>query len=363
MTFSSKLALALLPVLALTGCATAPTESATPTPATVNACLIVDSLGLTDGGVNESAYSALKEAVVSLGIGKKQTVLRAAQNGSSIYSKVNALIRGGCNVVVGTGPKLRQAIIRAAVANPDIAFVLVDDGVPADDAKPLADNLKHLSFEASQSAILAGYLAAANSKTGLVATFGSFNNATVRSVMQGFVDGVQLFNDDEDADVLVLGAGGDGEKWRFLNSAINQKGAQKLTNRFFEAGADIVFPVAGVAGVGAGLAAVDKVDKFVIGSDRDWFMDADNVAWRSRVLASTVKQVSRPVLEVIKAYVSSGSVGNPLTNEFVGTLANGGVSLTAERDVSFAPAFISARNRISSSINLGEIPTPKGTTK
>jgi hypothetical protein len=91
-------------------------------------------------------------------------------------------------------------------------------------------------------------------------------------------------------------------------------------------------------------------------------MDADNLEWRSQVLASTVKQVSRPVLDVIKRYVSTGEVGNPLTNEFVGTLANGGVSLTAEREVSFAPAFISARSRITASINSGETPTPKGTT-
>lgn len=363
MTFSSKVVLALLPALVVTGCSTAPTVSASPTPASVTACLIVDSLGLVDGGVNESAYSALKEAVVSLGIGKKQTVLRSAQTGSAIYSEVNALIRGGCNVVIGTGPKLRPAIIRAADANPDIAFVLVDDEVPQVEAQPLADNLKHLTFEASQSAILAGYLAAANSKSGLVATFGSFNNAAVRSVMQGFVQGVQLFNDDEDADVVVLGAGGDGSKWSFLNSAINQKGAQELTNRFFETGADVVYPVAGLAGIGAALAAVEKTDKFVIGSDRDWFMDADNLAWRSQVLASTVKQVSRPVLEVIKRYVSTGEVGNPLTNAFVGTLANGGVSLTAERDVSFAPQFISARSRITASINSGETPTPKGTTE
>jgi len=362
-TFSSKVVLALLPALVVTGCSSAPTVSASPTPASVTACLIVDSLGLIDGGVNESAYSAIKEAVVSLGIGKRETVLRSGAGNSSIYSSVNSLVRGGCNVIVATGPKLRPAIIRAANANPDIAFVLVDDVVPELEAAPLADNVKHLTFEASQSAILAGYLAAANSKTELVATFGSFNNAAVRSVMQGFVQGVQLFNDDQDADVLVLGAGVDGNKWSFLNSAINQKAAQSLTNRFFEAGADVVFPVAGKAGVGAGLAASEQVDKYVIGSDRDWFMDTDNLAWRSRVLASTVKQVSRPVLEVIKAYVSSGSVGNPLTNEFVGTLANAGVSLTAERDLAFAPQFNSARNRLTSSINSGEIPTPKGTTK
>ncbi len=363
MTFSKRVVLALLPVLALSGCSTAPTVSATPTPASVKACLVADARGLTDGGVNESSYSALKEAVVSLGIAKQETVLEPAMRDAAIYKVVNSMVRSACNVVVGTGGKVRTSIIRAAEANPDIAFVLVDDALPSIEATPLPGNLKHLTFEASQSSILAGYLAAANSKSGVVATFGSSDRPAVRAMMQGFSQGVQLFNDDEDADVLVLGAGVSGQNWAFINTATNQKTAQRLANRYFAAGADVIYPVAGSAGIGAGLAAVELSGKYVIGSDRDWFMDSDNLAWRSRILASTVKQVSRPVLEVIRAYVISRSVGNPLTNEFEGSLANGGVSLTAEREVSFAPQFNSARNRITSGINSGEIPTPKGVTK
>lgn len=360
MTFSSKIALTLLPVLALAGCSTAPTDSATPTPATVTACLIVDSRGLADAGVNESAFSALKEAVVSLGIAKKEKVLRAGTGKSAAYSAINSLVRGGCNVIIATGARLRAGVIRAAEANPDIAFVLVDDVVPELPVEPLANNVKHLTFEASQSSILAGYLAAANSKTGLVATFGSFDQAPVRSMMQGFAQGVQLFNDDEDADVVVLGAGVDGKSWTFLKSANNQKAAQKIATKFFDSGADVIYPVASMAGLGAGLAALDRPDKFVIGADRDWFNDVDNLAWRSRVLASTVKQVSRPVLESIKDFVTDGTVGVPLSNEAVGTLANGGVSLTTERSVGFAAQFNSARNRLTSGISSGEIPTPKG---
>ncbi|MCX8528717.1 MAG: BMP family ABC transporter substrate-binding protein [Rhodoluna sp.] len=361
--FSSKLSLALLPALVLTGCANLPTESATPTPATFTACLVASSSGLTDGGVNESAYSAIKEAVVSLGVSKLQTVLHEKSGPNSIYKAVNQMVRKGCNVVVATGDRVRGAMVKVARANPDIAFVLVDDAVPSDVAHPLANNLKHLTFDAGQSAILAGYLAAANSKTGLVATFGSFDTPAVRASMQGFSDGVQLYNNDADSDVVVLGAPGIVSEWKFLGSSTDKRAAKAAAAAFLADGADVIYPVAGAAGAGAGLATVGKTDALVIGCDRDWFMDADNVAWRTHVLASTVKQVSRPVLEVIKAYVAKQTVGDPATNEYVGTLANAGVSLTAERDVPYAALFNSSRSKLISGINSGEIPTPKGATK
>jgi len=362
-TFSSKVVLALLPALILTGCSTAPTESATPTKAAHTVCLVADSRGLLDGGVNESAYSAIKEAVVSLGVAKMQTVLHAKSGPASIYKSVNLMIRRGCEVLVATGSRVRGAVVKAARANPDIAFVLVDDAVPAETAQPLADNLKHLTFASGQSAVLAGYLAAANSKTGLVATFGSTDTASVRASMQGFAAGVQLYNADADSDVVVLGAGGVWKDWTFLGSATDVSLAKAQANLFFNDDADVIYPVAGKASLGAGLATRGRADKFVIGSDRDWFMDADNKAWRGQVLASTVKQVSRPVLEAIKAFVNDAKVGDPATNEYVGTLANGGVSLTEERAVPFAPQFNSSRNRLISGINSGDIPTPKGTNK
>ena len=360
MTFSKRLTLALLPALLVTGCATVPTESATPTPATFSACLVADSKGLIDGGVNESAYSAIKEAVVSLGIGKSEKVLSAKATTDSATAALKAMVAKNCNVIVASGAVLRVATIRVAKENPDTTFVLLDDTLPTPEGTQIASNLKRVNFEAGQASILAGYLAAANSKTGLVATFGSFDRPAVRAAMQGFEQGVQLFNADTDADVVVLGAEGANTPWTFLNNSSNKAAGQAMAKRFFDDGADVVYPAAGAAGLGAGLAAVGRADKFVIGVDRDWFMDTDNFAWRSKIIASTVKQVSRPVLEEIKRQFAAATGEHPATVDYVGTLSNGGVSLSEEQAVPFAAQFNSARNRLISGINSGEIATPKG---
>jgi basic membrane protein A len=360
--FSSKVLAGLLPVLLVTGCASAPTVSATPTAASARVCLVTDSRGLADSGVNASAYSAIKEAVVSLGVEKLSKVLGSGPSAETAYAAINSMVRKGCGVIVSSGAILRTATIRAARANPDLAFVLVDDVVPSSSMEPLADNLKHLTFDAGQSAILAGYLAASNTKSGLVATFGSFDTPMVRASMQGFADGVQLFNSDTDSNVVTLGEQGNFGKRSLLGSSSSQLAAKKLTQNFFAQGADIVFPVAGAASLGAGLATVGQEGKYVIGFDRDWYLDSANLAWRSHVLASTLKQVSRPILETIRAYVKSGAVGDPATNEFVGTLENGGISITEEHGIAFAPEYNSAKSQLVSKINSGQIPTPKGLT-
>jgi basic membrane protein A len=359
--FSKSIALAALPMLLLTGCSNAATPSAEPTKAATTACLVVDARGLKDGGVNESAYSAIKEAVVSDGVNKFAKVVGAKATPDEVYSAVNHMVRRGCNVIVTSGTKLRAATVKSALANPDIAYVLIDDVLPIASPVALADNLRHLTFDSGQSAILAGYLAAANSKTGLVATFGSFNTPPVLASMQGFEQGVQLYNNDTDSNVSVCGLTSDNSGWTFIGTNTSVAKAKSVTAGFIADGADVIYPVAGAASAGAGKALIGLTDKWVIGSERDWYLDTDFSKWKGNVLASTTKQVSRPVLAAINAYVATKSVGDPATNEYAGTLANGGVALSEEHSVPFAPAFNSALNDLISKINSGEISTPKGT--
>ena len=358
--FSKSLALIALPALLLTGCSSANTPTAEPTKASTTACIVVDSRGLRDGGVNESAYYAIKEAVVSEGVDKYAKVLKSDIDSAEVYNQVNLMVRRGCDVIVGVGPKLRSATVRSARANPDIAYLLIDDMLPSASEVAGSANLRHLTFESGQSAILAGYLAAANSKTALVATFGSFPTPNILASMQGFEQGVQLYNSDTDSNVVVLGLISENSGWTFINSDTSRSRAKALTSKFMADGADVIYPVAGAASIGAGEAVAGLPDKWIIGADRDWGVDADFVAWRANVLASTTKQVSRPVLAAIKAYIQSGTVGDPAANEFVGTLANGGVDLTAEAETPFAPAFNSARGTLEAKIKSGEIATPKG---
>ena len=108
------------------------------------------------------------------------------------------------------GFSLGDATRTAAQANPDTEkFTIVDenpDGDPAteDVFEPIA-NVKPLLFNTAEAAYLAGYLSAGMSETGTVGTFGGIKLPTVAVFMDGFYDGVVKYNEDNGADVKLLG--------------------------------------------------------------------------------------------------------------------------------------------------------------
>ena len=65
--------------------------------------------------------------------------------------------------------------------------------------------MKPLLFNTAEAAFLAGYLAAGMSKTGTVGTFGGLRSRPSTVFMDGFAEGVEKYNEDNGADVKVLG--------------------------------------------------------------------------------------------------------------------------------------------------------------
>ena len=73
------------------------------------------------------------------------------------------------------------------------------------DASSSGPNVYGLQFNTAQGGFLGGYLAAAMSKTGKVATYGGLNIPPVTIYMDGFWEGVQYYNKQKSKNVQVLG--------------------------------------------------------------------------------------------------------------------------------------------------------------
>ena len=353
--FSSKtLVLALLPTLLLSGCSSEVTPSATTTPAPMTVCIATDSSGLADSGSNESSYYAVKQSVVSLGLVRQKKVFSETSSIAHIATTLSKLANGGCGVVVTVGENMAEATVRAADQNITTKFVLVDDS-PAP-LLELPPNLSHLAFAANQASFLAGYLAAATSKTGYVATFGSARNKNVLDAISGFRAGVERFNDDNQAGVSVLGAlSPNSAKWRMIGSESNAAKARKVASDFFKKGADVIYPVAGKAGLGAGAATLDFPDTYVVGGNRDWYLSASAESWRANILTSVQKQISAKVF----AQISAALKGEFVASEYLGTLENEGVNLTPERDVKFPALYTDVQETLITELISGKIQIPE----
>ena len=334
------LALATIASLTLVGCAAAPAEP-TATPVDYKACMVSDSGGFNDASFNQEAYAGLQQAKAELGVSIAEVESPNTATQTDYTSAVDSMVAEGCNMIINVGFALAAATRDAAKANPTVNFALIDSGLSNDDFSPLSlPNVKPIQYDTAEAAFLAGYLAAATTKTGKVATYGGMLFPSVTIFMDGLKQGVDYYNTTKGTKVVVLGAEGtDSSKWAATGDFNDQAKGKTLTEQFFAQGADIVLPVAGPVGIGSGQATLDKTGTYVIGVDSDWYGLPAHTEYKANILTSIEKKMANAVLEIIKSGVDGAFTGGD-ENQYVGTLANGGVQISAEHDVAY-PAGIS----------------------
>ncbi|WP_084100804.1 BMP family protein [Demequina sp. NBRC 110051] len=349
-------AVAAASALALAACASAPedepteeTTTGTETSETAApaedvdfmACMVSDAGGFDDKSFNQSAYEGLERAVAELGVTKAE----AESTSDSDYGpNLEAQVAAGCDLIITVGFLLSQATVDSALANPDVSYAIIDDLADNDfDGTTDAPNIKPITFETDEAAFLAGYAAASASTTGTVGTFGGIEIPSVTIFMTGYQAGVEYYNEQNDADVQVLGMDS------FSGDFDDQSQGTNITNGFLDQGADIVMPVAGPVGLGAASAIQSAGDAWLIGVDSDWTQTAPEYA--DIVFTSVLKNIGNSVFDTIESTVNDGFVADP----YVGTLENEGVGVADFAEGTVSDDVIAALDEISAGIIAGDI--------
>ena len=313
--------------LLLTGCGPAP-EAASPTATAsdYSGCIVSDSGGFDDQSFNQSSYEGLKKAEKDLGIKVQQV---ESKTNNDFEPNLRAMVTAGCDLTVTVGFLLGDATKKQAEANPNSHFAIIDVGYP----KPIA-NVKPIVYDTAQAAFMAGYLAAATSKTGTVATFGGIKLPSVTIFMDGFADGVKYFNEQKGKDVKLLGWDKAKQDGSFTDDFEKQDKGKQLTQNFLDQGADVVMPVAGPVGKGAGAALKEAKaagkDVKLIWVDSDGFLTAPD--YKDIMLSSVMKQMG----DAVEAVVKEDKDGKFSNEPYIGTLANNGVQLAPFHDLDSA---------------------------
>ena len=345
------LALASVSALTLAGCAAAPAEPSAE-PVDFKACMVSDQGGFDDGSFNEEAYNGLKKAIAVLGV---QSAEAQSQSDADFQPNVDAMVSEGCNIIVPVGFALGAATDVASAANPDVMFAPVDTALSNADFSPkYVDNVKPLLFDTAEAAFLAGYVAAATTQTGKVATFGGMAFPSVTIFMDGFKQGVAYYNEAKGTSVEVLGAEGDDQsKWAMTGDFADVSKGKTTSENFIKQGADIILPVAGPVGLGAGQAALEAEGVYVIGVDTDWYLAPKFDEFKSLILTSIQKNMSVAVFETIEAALNDTFTGGE--DIYVGTLANKGVGISAEHDVKWAAGLADEVAALEAAIIAGDV--------
>ena len=320
--------------LALAACGSAPEESGeTPsgggtTAAGVDftACMVSDEGGFDDASFNESGFEGLERAKDELGI----EIKTAESTDPGQYTQnVDSMVQQGCNLIIGVGFALEDAIQEGAEANPDIEFALVDSAFSDADFAPVElDNAKPLLFNTQEAAYLAGYLAAGMSTSQTVATFGGQPFPSVTIFMDGFSDGVTAYNEDNAASVRLLGWDKAAQNGSMIGNFSDTEAGRTTSEQFIADGADVILPVAGPVGSGALNAASQAEGTKVIWVDSDGYLQPSNEQYKSLILTSVIKQIATAVFDTISSSVDGEFSADP----YVGTLENGGVDLAPFHD-------------------------------
>ena len=307
-----------------------------------SACMVSDTGGIDDRGFNQNSWEGLEMAEEELGI---ETAFLESQAATDYERNINTFIDQGCDLIVTVGFLLGDATADASARNADQLFSIVDfaydvsgeseasqtflastaerTGVSEEEvAENVGTNIQGLVFDTKSASMLAGYLAAAMSETGVVGTFGGIQIGPVVDFMIGFEAGVNYYNDEAGTSVDVIGWDSASGSGTFTGDFENQDNGRQTAEALMQEGADIIFPVAGPVGLGAMAAVADSGgEALYIGVDVDQAVSVPD--HEPIMLSSVLKRLDNAVF----ASVEDAMDGSFESTLYVGTLENEGVGL------------------------------------
>ena len=278
--------------------------------------MVTDMGGIDDKSFNATTWKGVEDAIKELGV--QGTYLESTQQ-TDYAPNITQYLNQDTNLIITVGWMLADDTANFAKQNPDVSFAIVDMAYD-----PPIDNVRGLTFATDQAAFLAGYVAAAATKTGKVACFGGINIPTVSIFMVGYEAGVKYYNQQHGTSVEVLGWDTAANNGVFVGNFESTDDGRRTGEEFLAEGADIIMPVAGPVGQGTGEAVKAAGNAWIIGVDSDWTVSAP--AYKDVVLTSVMKNMDVAVLDTIKQASASDFAG--FGGEiYIGTLANDGMGL------------------------------------
>lgn len=229
--------------------------------------IVFDMGGKFDKSFNEAAFNGAEEFKKGTGIDYMEfEVTQASQREQAL----KRMAKKGASIIVAMGFNQASAVEKAAKANPDKKFTIIDMVVDL-------PNVQSIIFKEHEGSFLVGMAAALSSKTGKVGFVGGMDVPLIRKFALGYQEGAKYANSN--TEVFQNMTGTTPAAWNDPT-----KGGE-LARSQFDRGADVVFAAAGGTGIGVYQAAKDS-GKFAIGVDSN-----QNYMHPGTMLTSMTKRV------------------------------------------------------------------------
>ncbi len=271
----SLLAVFMVLAILLTGCAGAqedaagveePTTVEEPTEEVVEEPLKVALLlpgTLADQGWNAMGYKGIKTVEEKYGVEISFTESVTQSDMEEIFVNYANL---GYDLIFGHGSSFADSAIIASERFPEAKFVIINGIVATDNVVSIKTSGHHAGF-------LTGAFAALMSETGTVGMVGGKEIPPIIDAVKGFEVGAKYVNPDIEVLTTIIGSGTDAAK------------AKETALAFIDRGADIVAPLADVAGLGVFEACKER-GVYAIGGNSDQYELAPE-----NILVSVIKDL------------------------------------------------------------------------
>ncbi len=242
--------------------------------------------GRGDQSFNDSAAKGLDKAACKLGLTVQSAEAQDGEAESAREGRLQQLVDAGYNPVIAVGFAYSASLGKAAKANPDVNFAIVDDAVEG-------DNIANLLFAEEQGSFLVGAAAALKSKSGNIGFVGGVETPLIKKFEVGYKAGAEEVNPDIKIQSRYLTQPPD-----FSGFGDPAKGKTAATG-MYDKGADVVYHAAGGSGGGVFEAAA-AADKLAIGVDSDQALTADKSV-KDVILTSMLKNIDVAVFDYLEA--------------------------------------------------------------
>ena len=263
--------------------------------------MVTDTGGINDQSFNQSTWEGLS----ALPTDEFEIAHLVSKTDADYDTNIQTFIDDGYDLILCTGFKLAEATKKAAEANPDQKFAIIDD------ASIDLPNVACLMFAQEQASYLVGIVAGMASESGVVGYVQGMVSENMNLFGIGFIEGVLSVNPD--AEVLQYNA----------NSFGDVAAGSAAVKNFVTKGADVVYHAAGGTGAGV-ITGCQENGIYAIGVDADQSFLAPET-----VITSAMKRVDIAAQDISKA-VKEGTFKGGIT---MYDINNGGVDVAPTQDL------------------------------
>lgn len=271
---------------------------------TIKIGMVTDTGGINDQSFNQTTWEGLQALVAE--DPTFEIAHLVSETEADYDTNIQTFIDDEYDLILCTGFALAEATRKAAEANPDQKFAILDDATNSD-----LENVACLMFAQEQASYLVGIVAGMMTESNVVGYVQGMVFDTMNLFGIGFITGVQAANPD--ATVLQYNANSFGDA---------AAGATAVKN-FVTQGADVVYHAAGATGAGV-ITGCQENKIYAIGVDCDQSYLAPET-----VITSAMKRVDIAAQDISKAVKNGTFTAGVITYD----INNGGVDIAPTQDL------------------------------